>query len=212
MKLYTYFRSSSSFRVRIALNLKGLPYEPEFVHLVKGEQKSSDYLGLNPQGLIPALEVDGDILSQSIAIIEYLEDCYPATPLLPMGALARARVRSMVNLVTAEIQPLNNIAVLNYLKSPLGHEQAEVDKWYEHWVNRGFSALEEMVSRYGGRDGFCYGGDVTMADVFFYPQIWNARRFNCDVSKFPNLLQIEDRLAKIDAFKKASPENQPDAI
>jgi maleylacetoacetate isomerase/maleylpyruvate isomerase len=211
MKLYTYFRSSSSFRVRIALNLKGLSYEPEFIHLVKGEQKSLNYRGLNPQGLIPALEVDGDVLSQSIAIIEYLEDCHPDTPLLPTGALARARVRSMVNLVTAEIQPLNNIAVLHYLKSPLGHDQAEVDKWYDHWVSRGFSALEEMVKSYGGLDGFCYGGSVTMADVFFYPQIWNARRFNCDVSQFPNLLRVEEHLSKIDAFIKASPENQPDA-
>lgn len=211
MKLYTYFRSSSSFRVRIALNLKGLDYDPAFIHLVKGEQKTADYQGVNPQGLVPALEVDGDVLSQSIAIIEYLEDCYPDTPLLPMGALARARVRSMVNLVTAEIQPLNNISVLHYLKSPLGHDQAAVDKWYDHWVKRGFTALEEMTKRYGGRDGFCYGGAVSMADVFFYPQIWNARRFNCDISGFPNLLRIEEKLSKVEAFIKASPENQPDA-
>ncbi len=211
MKLYTYFRSSSSFRVRIALNLKGLSYEPEFVHLVKGEQSSDDYKEINPQGLIPALEVDGDVLSQSIAIIEYLEDCYPNMPLLPMGALARARVRSMVSLVTAEIQPLNNIAVLGYLKNELDQEKAAVDEWYEHWVDRGFTALEEMVVRYGGKDGFCYGGAVSMADVFFYPQIWNARRFNCDVSKFPNLVRIEERLSKVEAFIDASPENQPDA-
>lgn len=212
MKLYTYFRSSSSFRVRIALNLKGLDYEPEFIHLVKGEQSSDKYRELNPQGLVPALEVDGDIITQSSAIIEYLEECYPDPPLLPTGVLARARVRAMVSLVLAEMQPLNNLAILHYLKSPLGHDQEEVDAWYAQWVARGFTALEAMVGRYGGVGGYCYGGNITMADVFFYPQIWNARRFNCDMTPYKNLQRIEEKLSGNEAFKNALPENQPDAV
>lgn len=212
MKLYTYFRSSSSFRVRIALNLKGLDYEPEFIHLVKGEQSSKNYLALNPQGLVPALEVEGDIITQSGAIIDYLEESYPEPALLPFGALARSRVRSMVNLIACEMQPMNNLSVLHYLKSPLKHEQAEVNAWYAHWIKRGFSALNEMVVRYGGRDGYCYGGDVSMADVFLFPQMWNARRFNCDLTPYENLCRIEGKLSKIPAFERALPENQPDAV
>lgn len=209
MKLYTYYRSSSSFRVRIALNFKGLSYQPVFVHLAKGEQTGEAHLKRNPQGLIPVLE-DGDFtISQSVAIIEYLEETRPEPPLLPKGALARAQVRAMVNLIACDIQPLNNLKVLKYLKDPMGHSKAEIDDWYRHWIALNFTALEALVADQG--KGFCFGDTVTMADVYFIPQIWNARRFDADVSAYPNLLEIEAALYKLDAFDAAKPENQPDA-
>lgn len=207
MKLYTYFRSSSSFRVRIALNFKGISYEPVFVHLVKNEQRSGAHLGRNPQGLIPVLE-DGDkVIAQSWAIIEYLEEVYPNPHLLPTAPHDRALVRQMVNLVACDIQPLNNLKVLKHLKS-MGHSQGEVDDWYRHWIELNFAALERLTQKHGGT--YCYGGQVTMADVFFIPQIWNARRFNTNLDAFPKLQRIEEALYKLDAFDKAKPENQPD--
>ena len=209
MKLYTYYRSSSSFRVRIALNFKGLAYQAAFVHLAKGEQTGEAHLKRNPQGLIPVLE-DGDFtISQSVAIIEYLEETRPEPPLLPKGALARAQVRAMVNLIACDIQPLNNLKVLKYLNDPMGHTKAEIDTWYRHWIALNFTALEALVAEQG--KGYCFGDTVTMADVYFIPQIWNARRFDVDVSAFPNLLKIEAALYKLDAFDAAKPENQPDA-
>lgn len=209
MKLYTYYRSSSSFRVRIALNFKGLPYQAVFVHLAKGEQTGEAHLKRNPQGLVPVLE-DGDFtISQSVAIIEYLEETRPEPPLLPKGALARAQVRAMVNLIACDIQPLNNLKVLKYLNDSMGHTKAEIDDWYRHWIALNFTALEALVADQG--KGYCFGDTVTMADVYFIPQIWNARRFDADLSAFPNLLKIEAALYKLDAFDAAMPENQPDA-
>lgn len=212
MKLYTYFRSSSSFRVRIALNFKGIEWTPEYVHLVKGEQKSDDHLARNPQGLVPVLDDNGDIITQSHAIIEYLEETCPEPALLPPAPLDRAHVRSMVNLIASEMQPKNNLAVMQYIKDPLGHDQAAVDTWYKHWVGKGFTALEELVKRHGSPNGYCFGDSVTMADVFLVPQIWNARRFNVDMSQFPNLERIEAKLYQLDAFESAKPENQPDVF
>ena len=209
MKLYTYYRSSSSFRVRIALNLKGLSYDPVFVHLFKGEQGERDHLARNPQGLIPVLE-DGDVvLSQSGAIIEYLEETHPKPALLPSGPGDRAQVRRMTGLVACDIQPLNNLKVLKYLKDPMGHSQEDVNAWYCHWITLNFGALETLVADMG--KGFCFGDAVTMADVFLFPQIWNARRFDCDLADFKNLVAIEKRLGDIKAFADALPENQPDA-
>lgn len=212
MKLYTYFRSSSSFRVRIALNYKGIKWTPEYVHLVKGEQRSDDHLARNPQGLVPVLEDEGELITQSHAIIEYIEDLYPEPALLPSAPLDRARVRAMVNLIASEMQPKNNLEVMKYIKDPLGHDQADVDTWYRHWVVKGFTAMEELVNRYGGEDGYCFGNTVTMADLFLVPQIWNAKRFNVDMSQFPSLSKVEAKLYKIAAFENARPENQPDAF
>lgn len=209
MQLYTYFRSSSSFRVRIALNYKGIPFDSVFVHLVKGEQGEVAHLARNPQGLVPALEEEGFTLGQSVAIIEYLEETHPNPPLLPLAPRDRARVRQMVNLVACDIQPLNNLKVLKYLKDPLGHTQGDIDNWYRHWITLNFRGLEKLVGEYGGT--YCFGGQVSMADVFFIPQIWNARRFDTNLDEFPNLTRIEKNLYEIKAFDKARPENQLDA-
>lgn len=209
MKLYTYFRSSSSFRVRIALNYKGIRYEPVFVHLAEGQQREKAHLGRNPQGLVPVLDDDGVIITQSVAIIEYLEETQALPALLPKDPVARARVRTMVNLIACDIQPLNNLKVLKYLNDPLGHSKEEIDDWYRHWIGLNFIALEALVAEHG--KGYCFGGTVTMADCFFIPQIWNAWRFDADLSAFPNLLKIEEALYKLDAFEAAKPENQPDA-
>lgn len=209
MKLYTYFRSSSSFRVRIGLNLKGIAYEPVFVHLAEGKQRAEDHLARNPQGLIPVLE-DGEVtIGQSTAIFEYLEETHPKPALLPTDPVERAVVRQMVNLVACDIQPLNNLKVLKYLNNELGHSKEEIDTWYRHWITLNFAALEALVMEHG--KGYCFGSTVTMADCFFIPQIWNARRFDTDLSGFPNLLKIETALYKLEAFDKALPENQPDS-
>lgn len=209
MKLYTYFRSSSSFRVRIALNFKGISYEPVFVHLAEGKQREKNHLSRNPQGLVPVLE-DGDVvIAQSVAIFEYLEETHPKPALLPADPAGRAVVRQMVNLVACDIQPLNNLKVLKYLEDPMGHSKSEIGDWYRHWITLNFAALEALVAEHG--KGYCFGDTVTMADCFFIPQIWNARRFDADLSAFPALLKIEAALYKLEAFDKALPENQPDS-
>jgi maleylacetoacetate isomerase len=208
MQLYGYFRSSASYRVRIALNFKGLEYAQVPVHLVKGEQKNPDYLETNPQGLVPSLEDDGDFLTQSIAIIEYLEEKYDGPQLLPTDIVERARVRAMTQLIACEMQPLNNLGVLKYLKVEAGLDQAGVDAWYSHWIERGFKALEELVSRYGGK--YCFGDEVSMVDVALIPQMYNARRAGYDLVRHPQLCAIEKRLLSLDAFERAQPENQPD--
>lgn len=209
MKLFTYFRSSSSYRVRIALNLKGVRWRSEHVHLVRGEQHNHSYLARNPQGRVPALEAAGKTMTQSTAIIEYLEETVPEPPLLPTDPGERAHVRSMVGLVACDIQPLNNLQVLKYLKDPLGHDQETVNTWYRHWIERGFAAMEKMVADSRGR--FCHGDTPGMADVFLVPQVWNARRFEVDMSAFPHLAAIDAACAELPAFRDAAPENQPDA-
>lgn len=213
MKLYTYFRSSAAFRVRIALGLKGLDYDPVFIHLAEGGQRSAAYLEQNPQGLIPALETGGGIFGQSLAIIEYLEETHPQPPLLPGDPLDRARVRAMAGLIASDIHPLNNLRVMKYLGGPMGQGEEAIAVWYRHWIAEGFGALEELVARYGGGSpgsGYCFGGSVTMADCLLVPQMWNARRFQCDLRPFPGLVDIDARLQQIDAFRAAAPENQPD--
>lgn len=212
MKLYTYFRASSPFRVRIALNLKGIDYEPVFVHLVKAEQRSEAYLAENPLGLVPTLVDGGETIIESTAIIEYLEETHPEPSLLPGTALDRARIREMAQLVACEMQPLNNLSVVRYVKDALGVDQEASDTWYRHWIARGFEALETLVGRYGGTDGYCYGDTITMADLYMIPQMYNAHRADCDVSGYPNLTRIEAKLYEHPAIDAARPENQPDAV
>ncbi len=211
MKLYTYFRSSAAFRVRIALNYKNLDYDAVPVHLKSGAQKAAEYVEKNPQGLVPLLEDGTARISQSYAILEYLEETRPRPSLLPGDPAGRALVRAMAQLVACDIHPLNNLRVLKYLKSSLGHDQAEIDTWYRHWIAEGFTALERLVQPAAADQGYCFGDQITLADVCLAPQIWNARRFECDLSPFPKLLAIDAKLQQHPAFKKAAPENQFDA-
>jgi maleylacetoacetate isomerase/maleylpyruvate isomerase len=207
LTLYTYFRSSAAFRVRIALNLKGLSYEPRFVHLKRGEQRAGGYLALNPQGLVPTLVHDGQVLGQSLAIIEYLEERYPEPPLLPKPAAERARVRALALAVACEIHPLDNLRVLQYLEKVLGRSEAERLAWYRHWIHEGFRALEAMLAPAAA---YCHGETPTLADCCLVPQVWNARRFECDLAPYPNIRRIYETCVRHPAFVAAAPENQPD--
>jgi maleylacetoacetate isomerase len=211
MKLYNYFRSSAAFRVRIALNLKGLSYDYVSKVLLKNEQRAADYLALNPQGLIPALEVDGTVLSQSVAIIEYLNDLYPQPPLLPADPLARAQVRSMALAIACDIHPLNNLRVLNYLRQDLAQNDDGVNTWYRHWVSEGFRGLEQQVTKHSSARRHCFGDSLSLADVCLVPQMYNARRSKCDLTPFPALVAITTHLESLAAFDAARPEVQPDA-
>lgn len=210
MKLYTYFRSSAAFRVRIALNLKGLAYEPSFVHLARGEHLQPAYRAVNPQGLVPALDENGALLAQSIAIMEYLEDTRPQPALLPADPLGRARVRGLSLIVACEIHPLNNPRVLKYVKGTLGHTQAEVDAWYRHWVADGLAKLEAEL-RKPGTGRYCHGDSPTMADCCLVPQIFNAQRFECDLQPYPSVMRVFGACMQLDAFDRAQPVKQPDA-
>ena len=213
MKLYTFFRSSAAYRVRIALNIKGLAYESITKDLRRngGEHRQADYVTLNPQGLVPALEHDGIVLGQSLAILEYLEEKFPAPPLLPQGAADRAKVRAMALGIACEMHPLNNLRVLNYLRNELKQSDEAVSRWYAHWTAEGFRGLEQLVRRSSADGRHCFGGAVTLADVFLVPQMFNARRFNCDVSPYPTLVNISAHLEQRPAFAAARPEAQPDA-
>jgi maleylpyruvate isomerase len=213
MKLYTFFRSSASYRVRIALNLKGLAYEQVPIHLRRGggEQLSASYRSINPQALVPALEHDGRILTQSLAIIEYLNERYPNPPLLPDDSAERALVRAMALVIACEVHPIQNLRVLNYLKE--SHRQADddVNRWARHWIDLGFSALSEMIES-GPKPGkFCFGDSPTVADICLVPQLANARRFGCDLSRLKKLTDIEAQCNSLPAFSNAAPEKQPDA-
>ena len=210
LKLYTYFRSSAAFRVRIALNLKGLAYEPVFVHLPKGEHRRPEYAAVDPQALLPTL-VDGErALSQSLAIIEYLEETRPEPPLLPADAAGRARVRSLSLLVACEIHPLNNLRTLQHLKRALGQTEEQINAWYRHWIADGFTKLEADLGR-GGTGRFCHGDAPTMADCCLVPQVFNAKRYSADLGPYPTLMRIFDACMKLEAFDRAQPSNQPDA-
>jgi maleylacetoacetate isomerase len=211
MKLYTYFRSSAAYRARIALNLKGLTHEAVPIDLRPGAHRLPEYLAVNPQGLVPALEEGGTVIGQSLAIIEYLEEAYPLPPLLPRAPLDRARVRSLALAIACDIHPLNNLRVLNYLRSPLAHDDAAVNAWYRHWVAEGFRALEEEAKRASGDGRHMFGGEVTLADVCLVPQMFNARRFKCDVEPFPTLRAICSHLETLPAFAQAAPDAQPGA-
>jgi maleylacetoacetate isomerase len=213
MKLYTYFRSSATFRVRIALNLKGIPYEPAFINMKPpaAGQRTPEFLAVNPQGLIPALVHEGTTIAQSLAIIEYLEEIHPQPPLLPAAPVERAQVRALALAVACDMHPLNNTRVLNYLRSPLAHEEGAVNQWYHHWIETGFRALEEEAKRCSGDGQHMFGKSVTLADIYIVPQMYNARRFNCDLGAYPTLRSICAHLESLPAFAKAAPEAQPDA-
>jgi maleylacetoacetate isomerase len=211
VKLYTYFRSSAAFRVRIALNLKGLAYEPVLVHLAKGEHRQLPYAEVNPQALLPTLELDdGKRLTQSLAILEWLEEKHPSPPLLPKDALARARVRSLAYLVACEIHPLNNLRVLQHLKRSLGQSQEQIDNWYRHWIADGLAKLEAELAR-PGSGSFCHGDGPMLADCCLVPQIFNAKRYNSDLAPYPTTMRVFENCMKLDAFDRAQPSKQPDA-
>ena len=210
MKLYSYFRSSAAYRVRIALNLKGIDYETAAIHLVKdgGHNKRPEFRTINPQMRVPALMTPaGDILIQSLAIIEYLDEIHPEPPLLPKDPIARAKVRALAELIACDIHPLNNIGPLRYLKNTLGQEQSAIDAWYHHWVLEGFEALERLIEP----APYLCGSEVTMADLCLVPQVFNARRLKVPLDKFPKIVRADAACLKLPAFERARPENQPDA-
>lgn len=211
MKLYTYFRSSAAYRARIALNLKGIAWESIAVDLRPGAHRAPEYLAINPQGLVPALEDGGTVFGQSLAILEYLEETCPQPPLLPSAPKERARVRSLALSIACDVHPLNNLRVLNYLRSALAQEEAAVNAWYRHWIAEGFATLEQEVRRLGDGRHAC-GGEVTLADVCLVPQMFNARRFNCDLAPYPTLRSISEHLESLPAFARAAPSVQPDAV
>ena len=212
MKLYTYYRSTAAFRVRIALNIKGVAYESISLQLRAGEHHRKEYAQVNPQGLIPALDDDGVVISQSLAIIEYLEEKFPEPPLLPKSAADRAHVRSMALNVAADMHPLNNLRVLNFLRKPLGHDEDTVNEtWYRQWIASGFRGLEEQAKRFTGDGKHMFGTSLTMADVLIAPQMYNALRFHCDVTNYPTLRRICAHLETLPAFIKAAPDLQPDS-
>jgi len=209
VKLYTYFRSSAAFRVRIALNVKDLRYESLFVHLAKGEHRGPEYAKVNPQGLLPTLELDDGIrLNQSLAIIEYLEDKHPRPPLLPSDAVGKARVRGLAALVACEIHPLNNLRVLQHLKRSLGQSEDQVNAWYRHWIADGLAKLEAQLDP---KAKFAYGDAPTMADCCLVPQIFNAKRYDCDLAPYPTTMRVFEQCMRLEAFDRAQPAKQPDA-
>jgi maleylacetoacetate isomerase len=210
VKLYSYFRSSAAYRVRIALNLKGLPYEMDFVHLTKdgGRQHSAEFNAVNPAKLVPALRLDsGDVLTQSLAIIDYLDETHPQPPLLPVDPLQRAKVRAVALTIACDIHPIDNLRVLQYLKRTLKHEQSDIDAWYHHWIIQGFNAIEAAIAP----GPYCFGAQVTLADICLVPQVFNARRLKVPLEAFPKIVAVESACLKLAAFDKARPENQPDA-
>ena len=210
MKLYSYFRSSAAYRVRIAFNLKGLTCEMISIHLQKegGLNKKPEFRAINPQMRVPALELDsGDVLIQSLAIIEYVDELHPQPPLLPRDPLERAKVRALAQVIACDIHPLNNVGPLRYLKNAMGQDQAKIDAWYHHWILDGFDAVEAML-----RPGpYACGAEVTLADICLVPQVYNARRLKVPLDRFPKIVAVDAACAKLAAFDKARPENQPDA-
>jgi maleylacetoacetate isomerase len=213
MKLYHYYRSSASYRVRIALNLKGLTWQSAPVDLRPGAsaQRTPEFLAVNPQGLVPVLADGALTLTQSLAIIEYLDERHPQPPLLPAGAADRAQVRSLALAVACDIHPLGNLRVLNYLRSSFAAEEGAVNAWLAEWIGAGFRALEERARRLSGDGRHMFGSAVTLADVCLVPQMYNARRFKCDLAPYPTLRAIGEHLESLPAFARAAPEAQPDA-
>ena len=210
--LYGYFRSSAAYRARIALNLKGLDYNQAPVNLVKGEQRGKANLARNSQGLVPVLETsEGAQLTQSLAICEYLDEMYPEPALLPADAEGRARVRALAQLVACEIHPLNNLKVLKYLVGELGVDDEAKLGWYRHWIAEGFQALEAQLTAEAGSGDFCHGNSPSLADICLVPQVFNAERFECDLSPYPMIRRIAANCRALPAFAEAAPEAQPDA-
>jgi maleylpyruvate isomerase len=212
MKLYTFFRSSASFRVRIALNYKGLPYEPVIVSLPKAEHAEPGFRVVNPQGLVPALDDSGHVLSQSLAIMEYLDEAHTGPKLLPADPIARAYVRAFSQLVACEIHPLNNLRTLKYIKKTYDLDEEGVNGWYRHWIAEGFALMETFLLEEGKHGRHVYRDQITMADCCLVPQVFNAQRYQCDLNPYPTVMRIFDECMKIGAFIAAQPSKQPDAV
>jgi maleylacetoacetate isomerase len=204
--LHDYFRSSAAYRVRIALNMKAVDYEKRPVNLQQGEQKSGEYRALNPQGFVPMLEIDGHRLTQSMAILNYLDIRFPVPPLIPASAAERAHVVALAMIVACDIHPLNNLRVLKFLKGELGHSQEDVDDWYAHWIVEGLRPLEAMAAPKAGK--FLYGDAPTAADICLVPQLFNARRFNVPLDDYPTLVRADENANRLEAFAAAHPDRQ----
>ena len=213
MQLYSFFRSSAAFRVRIALNLKGLDYEQTPIHLRKGDQRSAAYLRLNPQGLVPALILDdGVVLTQSLSIIEYLDETRPAPPLLPRDSVGRARVRSLAEAIACDIHPIDNLRVLQFLAKQFGHKEPDIETWFNHWIALGFEGIEKTLASEGKAGDFCHGDTPGLADICLVPQVFNAQRYpSFDLKPYPTIMRIFENCMKLEAFDRAVPEKQPDA-
>ncbi|MEA5445964.1 maleylacetoacetate isomerase [Gammaproteobacteria bacterium AB-CW1] len=214
MKLYTYWRSTAAYRVRIALHLKGLRCEQEPVHLVKdgGEQHKGEYRAINPQGLVPTLVDGGHVITQSLAILEYLEEKHPEPALLPSKPVERARVRSLAQIIACEVHPLNNLRVLQYLSNELDVSDRQKTRWYHHWLEQGLKPLERRLANEGRTGRFCHGDSPTLADVCLVPQLYNARRFDFPLDAYPTLRRIDEACRELNAFRASAPEAQPDAV
>lgn len=212
MELYGFFRSSTSYRMRISLAFKGLDYEPHYVSLPKMEHRTASYMALNPQGLVPALVDDGHVFSQSLAAMEYLEEAYPSPPMLPKNTIERAYVRSMSQVIGCDIHPLNNVRVLKYLRARWSLSEADTNEWYAHWVAEGLRAFEATLLQKALSGAFVLGDEPGMADICLVPQVFNARRFDCDLSAFPATLAIFQNCMKMDCFVHTQPKYQKDAF
>jgi len=210
MKLYGYFRSSAAFRVRIAMNLKGLSYETASIHLRRNDQATPEYRGVNPQGLVPALEIDGQTLFQSLAIIEYLDETRPEPPLLPAAPADRARVRALADIVACDIHPIINLRVLRYLTRTYGRDETAITGWCNHWIGAGFQALEALLATDPRTGTFCHGDQPGLADVALVPQVVNAERYRLDMSRYPTIVRVCASCMKLPPFQAAHPDNQPD--
>ncbi len=212
MKLYSYFRSGTSHRLRIALRLKGLESEYQAVDLRAEAHLADDFRSVNPQGLVPALDVDGQVLIQSPAIIEWLEETHPQPPLLPADPIARARVRALAAIVGCDIHPINNRRILEYLRHDFGADQAALDQWCGTWIRAGFDAYEALLAADAARGPYSFGQAVTLADVYLVPQVASARRFKVDLGPYPLIRAIDEACARLEAFRLAAPAEQPDAV
>ena len=210
MKLYGFFRSSAAFRVRIALNLKGLAYDGVSIHLRRNDQAKPDYRGVNPQSLVPTLEDGGETLIQSLAIIEYLDEIHPDPPLLPQTPGERARVRALADIVACDIHPINNLRVLRYLTHSFGRRESDIAVWYNHWIEAGFQALEALLARDARTGTFCHGDRPGLADIALVPQVVNAGRYQLDMAPYPTIARIYDSCMALAPFQAAHPDNQPD--
>ena len=212
MKLYTFFRATAPYRMRIALNLKGIAYEPEYVNLPGMEHHRPDYTRVNPQRLLPALVDDETVLIQSLATMEYLEETQPEPALLPRTPADRAYVRAIAQMVACEMHPLNNLRVLKYLEGALNHDEATRQAWYAHWIEEGFTAIEALLVERGLAGKFCYGDQVTMADVCLIPQVFNGQRFDCPLDAYPTIMAIFKNCQVLKPFIDAHPESQADKV
>ena len=212
MDLFTFFRSSTSFRLRIALAWKGLEYTPHYVSLPKMEHRQDSYMAMNPQGLVPALVDDGNVYTQSLAIMDYLDEAYPEPPFLPKALPDRAYVRALSQIIGCDIHPLNNVRVLKYLQSRWELSDAERDEWYQHWIAEGLRSFEATLAGSGKSGRYCHGDTITAADICLVPQVFNAQRFNCDLTPYPRVMAITAACMDLPAFEKTQPKYQPDAF